>query len=51
MKYRVKVAEKHSDYVWVKADSKEEAQDKAVSEANCQFECVYDSEATGETED
>ena len=50
MKYRVKVTEKHSDYVWVEADSASEAEDKAVSDAECQFECVYSSEATGETE-
>ncbi len=51
MKHRVKVTEKHSDYVWVEADSKSEAEDKAVEFAQCQFECVYSSEATGETED
>ena len=50
MKYRVKVTEKHSDYVWVEAESASEAEDKAVEFAECQFECTYSSEATGETE-
>ena len=51
MKYRVKVVEKHSDYVWVEADSKEEAEDKAVAESMCEYELCYSSECTGETED
>ena len=51
MEYRVKVVEKHSDFVWVEADSKEEAEDKAIAEAHCEFESVLSSEATGETED
>lgn len=51
MKHRVKVTEKHSDYVWVEADSPSEAEDKAVEIADCEYECVYSSEATGETED
>jgi hypothetical protein len=51
MRYRVKVTEKHSDHVWVEAESESEAEDKAVEFAECQFESVYDSEVTGETED
>ncbi len=47
-KYRVKVTEKHSDYVWVEAESAAEAEDKAVEFAECEFECTYSSEATGE---
>lgn len=47
-KYRVKVTEKHSDYVWVEADSREEAREAAVGESNCEFECVFDSEIVGE---
>lgn len=43
-KYKVKVVEKHCDYVWVEADSAEEAEDKAISEAECMFELVYSSE-------
>ena len=50
MKYRVKVTEKHSDYVWVEAESAAEAEDKAVEFAECEFECIYSSDATGETE-
>jgi len=42
--YRVKVTEKHSDYVLVKANSEEEAKGLAQSEANCEFECLYDCE-------
>ena len=44
MRYRVKVIEKHSDYVWVDADSAEEAKNIAIKEAECEFECVYDCE-------
>ncbi len=51
MKYRIKVTEKHVDHVWIEADSKSEAEDKAPSEAYCLFECVYDAEWTGETEE
>ena len=43
-KYRVKVTEKHSDYVWVEAESEKEALDKAPGLAECEFECVYDCE-------
>jgi hypothetical protein len=46
--YRVKVTEKHSDYVWVKAKSREEALAKAPDEANCEFECLYDCEVVEE---
>ena len=42
--YKVKVIEKHSDYVWVKADTEEEAKDKAMMESECEFEFVYDCE-------
>lgn len=51
MRYRVKVTEKHSGFVWVEADSASEAEDKAVEEAECQFESTYNSETTGETKD
>jgi hypothetical protein len=46
MEYRVKVTEKHSDYVWVEADSEEEALSKAPEHAQCEFECLYDCEIT-----
>ena len=49
-KYRVKVTEKHCDYVWVEATSKEEAEDKACEFAQCEYELLYSSEATGQIE-
>jgi hypothetical protein len=42
--YRVKVTEKHSDFVWVKAESEQEALDGALALAECEFECLYDCE-------
>ena len=50
-RYRVEVVEKHVDYVWVEAESEEEAEDKAPAEAHCEFMCTYSAEATGETEE
>lgn len=46
--YRVKVTEKHSDYVWVKADSAEEAKNKSVELAECEYELLYDCEVVEE---
>lgn len=46
-RYRVKVTEKHSDYVWVDAESEEEAMRLAPKYAHCEFECVYDCEIAG----
>ena len=51
MKYRVKVTEKHSDYVWVDANTQEEAKHKAIELAVCEFECFYDCEIADQTED
>ena len=48
--YRVKVTEKHVDYVWVKADSAEEAKDKAHEKSECEFELLYDCEVVEENE-
>lgn len=48
--YRVKVTEKHSDYVWVKAESEEEAKDKAQELSCCEYECLYDCEIVAEEE-
>ena len=48
--YRIKVTEKHSDIVTIVADSKEEAKDKAMAEADCQFELTYDCEIISENE-
>lgn len=50
-KFRVKVVEKHSDFVWVEAENGTEAEDKALELADCNYECWYSSEATGETEE
>ena len=51
MKYRVKVTEKHSDYVWVDANSREDAKRLAMFEANCEFECIYSCEVVNELPD
>ena len=50
-RYRVKVVEKHSDFVWIEAESAAEAEDGAVLHAACEYESLYSSEATGETEE
>jgi len=42
--YTVKVTEKHSDVVTVKASSKDEALLRALEQAECGFECNYDAE-------
>jgi hypothetical protein len=49
-RYRVKVTEHHSDYVWVNASSEKDAERKAPKFASCEYELLYDSKATGETE-
>ena len=46
--YRVKVIEKHSDYVWVKANNAEEAQELAIDQAECEFETLYACEIISE---
>lgn len=46
--YKVEVVEKHADYVWVVAETEEEAEDKAVKLADCHFECTYSSEVVAE---
>lgn len=45
--YRVKVTEKHSDYVWVDAEDEEQAKIKAVELAECEYESLYDCEIVG----
>ena len=47
-RYRVKVTEKHSDYVWVEAESSSEAKDLAPSYADCKYESLYDCEVVEE---
>ena len=46
--YRVKVTEVHSDFVWVEADSKEEAEELAPAHAVCEYESTYDCELVAE---
>ena len=48
--YRVKVTEKHCDYVWVKAESRDEALEKAPRLAECEYELLYDAEIMEEME-
>jgi hypothetical protein len=43
-KYRIKVTEKHTDHVWVDAENGDEALEKAIEIAQCEFECLYDCE-------
>ena len=50
-KFRVKVVEKHSDFVWVEAETAEDAEDRAHEFAQCEYESLYSAEATGETEE
>ena len=47
MRYRVKVTEKHCDYVWVDAESEEKAKAIAPKHAFCEYECLYDCEIAG----
>ena len=48
--YRVKVIEKHSDYVWVTANNREEAMRLAPAYAECLYESLYDCEIVEENE-
>lgn len=48
--YRIKVTEQHSDIVWVDANSKAEAKELAIAEAECEYECLYDCEILEESE-
>jgi hypothetical protein len=50
-KFRVKVVEKHSDFVWVEAETAEDAESEAHKFAECNYESLYSAEATGETEE
>jgi len=42
--YRVKVIEKHVDYVWVTASSAEDAESQAHEFSECQFDSLYSCE-------
>ena len=48
--YIVRVTEKHTDRVRVRANSEDEAKDMAVSEAVCEFDCLYDCEIVDSTD-
>lgn len=48
--YRVKVTEKHSGYVDVRASSAAEAKDIAAGEVECEFESTYDCEIVNVTD-
>lgn len=48
--YRVKVIEMHSDYVWVEAESAEEAKSMAPEIAECEYEALHDCEVVEERE-
>lgn len=48
--YRVKVTEMHVDYVWVKANSAEEAKKLAPAHSECEFESLYECEIVEEYE-
>lgn len=50
-KYRLKVIEKHSDIVTVRANTIEEARDLAIYEADPYFECLYDIEVLSVEDD
>ena len=47
-RYRVKVTEKHSDFVWVEANSNSEAEALAHEYAECSYELLYDAEVVSE---
>lgn len=53
-RFRVKVTEIHSDYVWITANSAEEAE-KNIKDAHafsdCEYEALHDVKATGEWEE
>lgn len=48
--YKVKVTYKYSDTIEVKAESPEEALAIAPTDADEEFECLYDCEIISETE-
>ncbi len=48
--YRVKVTELHTDHVWIKAESEEDAKELAHNYAECEYETLYDCEVMEERE-
>jgi len=48
MRYKVKLTFKYSDIVHVKADSEKQAIEKAIMEAQEEYECFYDAEVSEE---
>ena len=49
-KYRVKVTEIHSDFVWIDAETEDEAREKAPSVAACEFERLLKCEIVSDDE-
>lgn len=41
MEYGIKVVEIHTDVVWVEADNEDEAREKAIESAKCEYSCLY----------
>jgi len=50
-RYRIHVVEKHFDFIWVEAENKEEAEEKAKEHKIHHFESAYSYDWTGETEE
>lgn len=48
--YRVMVIERHIDYVWITAESKEEAESIAHNESQCDFHLLEEVVAVEEHE-
>ena len=49
-RYRVKVTEKHVDYVWLTAPTSDIAEDRAHVYAECEYDCLYDCEVVDSEE-
>lgn len=49
-RYKVLVTEIHTDTVWVEASSQEEVKVKAIYEADCEYDHLYDCEIRDEEE-
>ena len=49
-RYRIKVTEIHSDYVWIDAESRDEAMQKSHGVSDCMYESWQDAEIIEEYE-
>ena len=47
-RYRVKVTEKHVDYVWLDAPDRETAEIQASQYSECDFDVLYECEVVEE---